>query len=127
MRNLECLVLTKIAKINKETPEGSVDVPTGVQEKTMARECADLGPPLGFLAVEVDIHRPPGDPFNQSTWPFPLICQKVTGTSEAQIVTNGDYEDAFIDRFVQATARLAERGAVGAITSCGFLAAAQTR
>ncbi|KAF5649609.1 aspartate racemase [Fusarium sp. NRRL 52700] len=94
----------------------------------MAREYTDAGPPpLGFLAVEVDIHRPPGDPFNQNTWPFPLIREKVTGTSEAQIVTNGEYEDAFIDRFVQATIRLAERGAVGAITSCGFLAAAQTR
>ncbi|KAF4422072.1 aspartate racemase [Fusarium acutatum] len=93
----------------------------------MARENTDSGPPLGFLAVEVDIHRPPGDPFNQDTWPFPLIREKVTGTSEAQIVTNGDYEEDFIDRFVQATIRLAEKGAVGAITSCGFLAAAQTR
>ncbi|KAI7765356.1 hypothetical protein LZL87_013535 [Fusarium oxysporum] len=93
----------------------------------MAREYSDSEPPLGFLAVEVDIHRPPGDPFNQSTWPFPLIREKVTGTSESQIVTNGNYDDAFIDRFVQAGLRLAERGAVGIITSCGFLAAAQTR
>ncbi|KAF5702553.1 aspartate racemase [Fusarium globosum] len=125
----------KAAKIYKETPEGSDNLteylsltfPTGIQEAIMAQQNTDLGPPLGFLAVEVDIHRPPGDPFNQDTWPFPLIREKVTGTSEAQIVTNGDYEDAFIDRFVQATIRLAERGAVGAITSCGFLAAAQTR
>ncbi|EWG54998.1 hypothetical protein FVEG_13070 [Fusarium verticillioides 7600] len=93
----------------------------------MAREYTLSDPPLGFLAVEVDIYRPPGDPFNQSTWPFPLIREKVIGTSEAQIVTNGNYEDAFIDRFVQAAIRLAERGAVGIITSCGFLAAAQTR
>ncbi|CCT75171.1 uncharacterized protein FFUJ_11210 [Fusarium fujikuroi IMI 58289] len=125
----------KAAKIDKETPEGSDNLPeylsltfpTGIQKAMMAQQNTDLGPPLGFLAVEVDIHRPPGDPFNQDTWPFPLIREKVTGTSEAQIVTNGDYEDAFIDRFVQATIRLAERGAVGAITSCGFLAAAQTR
>ncbi|RKL27491.1 hypothetical protein BFJ72_g13078 [Fusarium proliferatum] len=125
----------KAAKIDKEPPEGSDNLPeylsltfpTGIQEAMMAQQNTDLGPPLGFLAVEVDIHRPPGDPFNQDTWPFPLIREKVTGTSEAQIVTNGDYEDAFIDRFVQATIRLAERGAVGAITSCGFLAAAQTR
>ncbi|EXA30893.1 hypothetical protein FOVG_17769 [Fusarium oxysporum f. sp. pisi HDV247] len=84
-------------------------------------------PPLGFLAVEVNIHRPPGDPFNKNTWPFPLIREKVTGTSESQLVTNGTYDDAFIDRFVEAGLKLAERGAVGIITSCGFLAAAQTR
>lgn len=82
-------------------------------------------PPLGFLAVEVDIFRPPGDPYNEKTWPFPLIREKVTGTSESQIVTNGAYDDAFIDRFVAAGLKLAERGAVGIITSCGFLAMAQ--
>ncbi|KAF4339735.1 aspartate racemase [Fusarium beomiforme] len=83
--------------------------------------------PLGFLAVEVDIHRPPGDPFNENTWPFPLIREKVTGTSESQLVTGGNYDDEFINRFVAAGLKLAERGAVGIITSCGFLAAAQTR
>lgn len=83
--------------------------------------------PLGFLAVEVDIHRPPGDPFNENTWPFPLIREKVTGTRESQLVTNGAYDDAFINQFVEAGLKLAERGAVGIITSCGFLAAAQTR
>ena len=83
--------------------------------------------PLGFLAVEVDIHRPPGDPFNENTWPFPLIREKVTGTRESQLVTDGAYDDAFINQFVEAGLKLAERGAVGIITSCGFLAAAQTR
>ncbi|KAM6520233.1 hypothetical protein FALCPG4_013786 [Fusarium falciforme] len=84
-------------------------------------------PPLGFLAVEVDIFRPPGDPYNDKTWPFPLIREKVTGTSESQIVTSTAYDDAFIERFVAAGQRLAERGAVGIITSCGFLAMAQKR
>ncbi|KAM5348620.1 hypothetical protein ACJ41O_008444 [Fusarium nematophilum] len=83
-------------------------------------------PPLGFLAVEVDIFRPPGDPFNERTWPFPLIREKVTGTGESQLVTNATYDDAFIERFVAAGLKLAERGAVGIITSCGFLAMAQT-
>lgn len=84
-------------------------------------------PPLGFLAVEVDIFRPPGDPFNEKTWPFPLIREKVTGTTESQIVTDTAYDDAFIDRFVAAGLKLAERGAIGIITSCGFLAMAQKR
>ena len=84
-------------------------------------------PPMGFLAVEVDIFRPPGDPYNEKTWPFPLIRETVTGTSESQIVTKDSYDDAFIERFVTAGLKLAERGAVGIITSCGFLALAQTR
>lgn len=83
--------------------------------------------PLGFLAVEVDIFRPPGDPFNQKTWPFPIIREKVTGTSEPQLVTSEPYDDDFIERFVAAGVKLAERGAVAIITSCGFLALAQKR
>ncbi|KAH7005592.1 hypothetical protein EDB82DRAFT_490653 [Fusarium venenatum] len=93
--------------------------------RTMEKISSDA--PLGFLAVEVDIHRPPGDPFNENTWPFPLIREKVTGTRESQLVTNGAYDDAFIDQFVAAGLKLTERGAVGIITSCGFLAAAQKR
>jgi hypothetical protein len=86
----------------------------------------DETPPLGFISIEVVLHRPPGDPFNEKTWPFPLIREKVAGSSEAQVVCSGPYDDSFIDRFVEAGQRLAERGAVGIITSCGFLAMAQT-
>ncbi|KAJ4346376.1 uncharacterized protein N0V89_010305 [Didymosphaeria variabile] len=82
-------------------------------------------PPLGFLAVEVSIHRPPGDPFNPSTWPFPLIHTLVPGSSEAQIVTSTTYPPAFIERFVSAGKELAAKGCIGIITSCGFLALAQ--
>ena len=84
-------------------------------------------PPLGFLAVEVEIFRPPGDPFNERTWEFPLIHEKVVGTSESQIVTKDAYDESLIDRFVEAAEKLATRGAVGVITSCGFLAMAQKR
>lgn len=82
-------------------------------------------PPLGFVSIEVILHRPPGDPFNEKTWPFPLIREKVAGSSEAQVVCSGPYGNSFIDRFVEAGQRLADRGAVGIITSCGFLAMAQ--
>ncbi|QGI87866.1 hypothetical protein CEK25_002822 [Fusarium fujikuroi] len=50
----------KAAKIDKETPEGSDNLPeylsltfpTGIQKAMMAQQNTDLGPPLGFLAVE---------------------------------------------------------------------------
>jgi hypothetical protein len=84
-------------------------------------------PPLGFLAIQVDIHRPPGDPFNRRTWSFPLIHELVQGSDEAKIVTKDQYDDDLLARFVEAGMDLVERGAIGLITSCGFLALAQDR
>ncbi|CAH0021254.1 unnamed protein product [Clonostachys rhizophaga] len=83
--------------------------------------------PLGFLAVEVDIARPPGDPYNEHTWSFPLIRETVRNTAVSSLVTDVPYEDSFLDGFVAAGLKLAERGAVGIMTSCGFLALAQKR
>lgn len=82
-------------------------------------------PPLGFIAVECYFTRPPGDPWNEQTWPFPLIRERAEGSGESQLVTKGRYDHAFLDRFVDAGMRLAKRGCVGLITSCGFLAMAQ--
>ncbi|KAH8689882.1 hypothetical protein BGW36DRAFT_465869 [Talaromyces proteolyticus] len=84
-----------------------------------------LLPPLGFIAIDVHFHRPPGDAFNESTWPFPLIHIQAEGSSESEVVTKGAYDAALIDRFVEAGLKLAARGCVGIITSCGFLAMAQ--
>ncbi|KAF2164938.1 hypothetical protein M409DRAFT_24839 [Zasmidium cellare ATCC 36951] len=82
-------------------------------------------PPLGFIEVECFFTRPPGDPWNEQTWPFHLLRERATGSTADQLVTNGHYDQAFLDRFVAAGLRLAERGCVGIITSCGFLAMAQ--
>ncbi|KAL4963822.1 uncharacterized protein BDV14DRAFT_201550 [Aspergillus stella-maris] len=83
-------------------------------------------PPLGFLAVECFFYRPSGDAFNSDTWSFPLIRELATGSKENVLVSKDDYNEEFLDSFVQAGKKLAERGAVGIITSCGFLAQAQT-
>ncbi|KAI0484984.1 hypothetical protein GGR56DRAFT_680984 [Xylariaceae sp. FL0804] len=83
-------------------------------------------PPLGFISIDVILHRPGGDPFNERTWPFPLIRERAEGTPEAAVVSAGGYDAAMLDRFVDAGRRLAARGAVGIITSCGFLAMAQS-
>lgn len=81
--------------------------------------------PIGFIAIELDIHRPCGDPYSEQTWPFPLIRETAKGSKVSQVVTSDQYDSAFIDRFVDAGMRLAARGCVGIITSCGFLAMAQ--
>lgn len=83
------------------------------------------GPPLGFIALDIHFTRPPGDPWNEETWPFPLLREYAEGSKEEQIVTRGKYDDAFLERFAAAGKRLADRGCVGIITSCGFLAMAQ--
>lgn len=82
-------------------------------------------PPLGFIALDIHFSRPPGDAWNARTWPFPLIQIQAEGSTADQVVTSGMYDDAFIERFVQAGLKLADRGCVGIITSCGFLAMAQ--
>ncbi|KAH8177911.1 hypothetical protein LIA77_02993 [Sarocladium implicatum] len=78
--------------------------------------------PLGFISIDVFIHRPPGDPYNVATWPFPIIHERAANTPESAVVSATEYDDAFIERFVDAGERLAKRGAIGIITSCGFLA-----
>lgn len=85
----------------------------------------DALPPLGFISIDLDINRPPGDPYNEKTWPFPLIREMAEGSKVSQVVSSDQYNSAFIDRFVDAGLRLAARGCVGIITSCGFLAIAQ--
>ena len=82
-------------------------------------------PPLGFIAVDVHFPRPPGDPFNELTWPFPLIREQAQGSQLGQIVTKDSYPADFIERFVEAGQKLVDRSCVGIITSCGFLAMAQ--
>lgn len=82
-------------------------------------------PPIGFLAVECFFYRPPGDAFNENTWSFPIIRELVGGSKENVLVSKDDYNDAFLESFVIAGKKLAERGAIGLITSCGFLAQAQ--
>ena len=82
-------------------------------------------PPLGFIAVEIDFHRPPGDPWNERTWPFPIIRRTAKGSKLRQLITKDSYPAEFIDSFVEAGQWLADQGCIGLITSCGFLAMAQ--
>ncbi|EPE09056.1 aspartate racemase [Ophiostoma piceae UAMH 11346] len=82
-------------------------------------------PKMGFIAVECFFHRPPGDAFNEHTWKFPLVRELAEGSKEGILVSRADYDETFINNFVTAGKKLAARGAVGIITSCGFLALAQ--
>lgn len=80
-------------------------------------------PPLGVIMLDTAFPRPPGDVGNAETWPFPVRF-RVVGGATARRVVGGDDAD-LVEAFVDAGAALAAAGAVGLITSCGFLAARQ--
>lgn len=89
----------------------------------------DTLPPLGALCLDYteDIHRPPGDPLNELSFPFPLVHEKVKNASLWRVVDSEEYSHDFLVGFASACELLAAQGAIGVITSCGFLAQAQKR
>lgn len=89
----------------------------------------DVLPPLGALCLDYtdDIHRPPGDPLNPESFHFPLIHETIHNATLWKVVNSQEYPEEFIQSIADACKRLAERGAVGVITSCGFLAQIQKK
>lgn len=76
----------------------------------------------------MDIHfpRPPGDPCNERTLPFPVLREEIRDSKLDQVVTDESYPAKFIDNVVEAGQKLIDRGCIGLITCCGFLAMAQS-
>ncbi|WP_258719480.1 MULTISPECIES: aspartate/glutamate racemase family protein [unclassified Bradyrhizobium] len=81
-------------------------------------------PPLGIIMLDVAIERPPGDVGHSASWPFDVVFRTVPGATARKIV-NGDDVD-LMDAFVAAGDELRADGAIGLITSCGFLASRQS-
>ncbi|MGY4303805.1 hypothetical protein ACVIJ6_001048 [Bradyrhizobium sp. USDA 4369] len=80
-------------------------------------------PPLGIIMLDIAIARPPGDVGHSASWPFDVVYKTVPGASARKIV-GGDDAD-LMDAFVAAGEELQAEGAIGLITSCGFLASRQ--
>lgn len=73
--------------------------------------------------MNTSFHRPLGDVGNPGTWKIPIrikIVQEAKG--DAVVKTSRNYEQSFVDIWVQAARDLVEEGAIALITSCGFLA-----
>ncbi len=83
----------------------------------------DPAPPLGIIMLDTRFERPPGDVGHAASWPFPVLFEVVRGATARRVVGGRDADLA--DAFVAAGEALRARGAVGVITSCGFLAARQ--
>lgn len=74
--------------------------------------------------LDAAFERPPGDVVNAGSWPFPVLFQIVAGATAGRIV-GGDDRD-LLDDFIAAGESLRAAGAVGLVTSCGFLAGSQS-
>lgn len=65
-----------------------------------------------------------GDVGNPRTWPFPVLYKVVEGASPDRVVKNA--AEGLLKPFLNAARELAEKGAIGITTSCGFLAPYQS-
>jgi hypothetical protein len=72
--------------------------------------------------LDTSFARPRGDVANPATWPFPVLLHTVRGATARRVVEG---HDLALEAFVTGAQSLAAQGAVGVITSCGFLAIRQ--
>jgi Asp/Glu/hydantoin racemase len=74
---------------------------------------------IGILMLDSRFERPPGDPGNAASWPFPVLHAVVRGASPDKVVRDG--APGLLPAFIAAGRELVARGAAGIATSCGFL------
>lgn len=86
-------------------------------------------PPLGALCLDYteDIHRPPGDVIESSSYKFPVIKREVKNATLWNVVQAEAFSDDYLQMYVDACKYLQDQGCIGIITSCGFLAQVQSR
>jgi hypothetical protein len=115
---------------------------------SMGDDVVQQQPPLGLLISEINIfrfvlynpavrcvpcdhvgadgqNRAPGDVNNPRTFSFPTIQAMAKDSLLVKLVASKPYDSDFIDNWVRAGEELIAQGAVGIITSCGFLVLAQ--
>src|SRR5262245_17493143 len=80
-------------------------------------------PHLGILMLATRFPRPPGDIGNPATFAFPVRYRTVEAASAQRVVR--ERASGLVDRFIDLGREMAEEGAAGIATSCGFLAAFQ--
>lgn len=85
-----------------------------------------MGTPfIGIVMLDTAFPRIPGDVGNPATFPFPVRYRTVAGADVPAIVRRQAPDPALLAGFVAAARALEADGAVGIVTSCGFLSVAQ--
>jgi Asp/Glu/hydantoin racemase len=77
------------------------------------------GSRVGILMLETRFPRIPGDMGNAATWPFPVLYKVVKGASPERVVK--DRANGLLHAFLEGARELADLGADGITTTCGFL------
>jgi len=77
------------------------------------------GAAVGILMLETRFPRIPGDMGNAETWPFPVLYKVVKGASPERVVR--ERANGLLDAFLASARELADLGADGITTTCGFL------
>ncbi len=80
---------------------------------------------LGIIMLDTDFPRLAGDVGNPDTFDFPVRHEVVPGASVEQIVIDGRPNESLCKKFVDTAQNLEKQGAVGLVTSCGFLSVIQ--
>src|SRR5438876_11631351 len=77
------------------------------------------GARVGILMLETRFPRIPGDMGNGTTWPFPVLYKVVPGATPDRVVRHKSA--GLTNAFLDAATELAQLGADGITTTCGFL------
>ncbi len=78
-------------------------------------------PFLGILMLDTAFPRIPGDAGNINSYPFPAQIRCVTGAGSLDVVSASGPSDTLTEVFISAAQELKDEGAVGLVSTCGFL------
>lgn len=82
-------------------------------------------PFVGILMLDTGFQRIPGDVGNPDTFGYPVSYKTVKDASAARIVHSERPDSVLVNGFVEAARQLEAEGAIGLISSCGFLSVLQ--
>ena len=80
---------------------------------------------IGILMLDTEFQRVPGDVGNHTTFNYPVRYKIIKGATPMQIVNVECPDKILVDRFIEGAQELEAQGAVGLISSCGFLSILQ--
>ena len=75
--------------------------------------------------LDTEFQRVPGDVGNPATFNYPVRYKTIQGATATRVVSHQCPDSALVNRFIQGARELEAQGAVGLISSCGFLSVLQ--
>jgi len=84
-----------------------------------------ISPFVGVLMLDTAFARLPGDAGATESYPFPTKINRVQGAGSLDVVHGAGPSDFLLSRFVNAAQELEAEGAVGLVSTCGFLVHSQ--